>query len=59
LLEETEVPREKSHNVDVFVVDYGLLLLSNVRLYFRRMENNPIAFVGKNAFENLPQLASL
>ena len=45
--------------LDFFVVNYGLLQLSNVRLYFRRMENNPIAFVSENAFENLPQLTSL
>jgi len=36
-----------------------ILLLSNVKLYFRLMRNNPISFVGENAFENLPQLASL
>jgi len=36
-----------------------ILLLFNVKLYFRGMGHNNIAFVSEKAFVNLPQLSSL
>ena len=41
------------------MVYISILLLSNMKLYFRFMGNNPIVFVGEHAFENLPKLTSL
>ena len=36
-----------------------IMLLSNVKLYFRDLRNNTISFVSESAFVNLPNLTSL
>jgi hypothetical protein len=36
-----------------------IILLFNVKLYFRTMNNNTISLASENALENLPQLTTL